>query len=460
MYAITTNSKLPIFQINTHIGYDDDSLGENGEVLCKGDGQGIDGRLFSKEFYEQDGYSPDLITIYVNSMGGDVQQSLDMFTAIVRAKSRTKSVISGFAYSCSGWLPLAADIVEMTTASRWMCHMPYNPKRESERSAFLDSVSDIIATTIADKSGRNNKPKKTKEEILELMKCSTYFTAEQMLENGLIDKMTSPSGKTIKVVEPEKYNIMNFVEIKSYYKENQKALNYFLQTIKNDKVMFPKVVNRINENKVVNVALTADAGEDAVVDAISRIENKFNAVNIEKAELEVKVNALNKSGEDLQERMKAMQSKIKNDEDMMASDKIAMDKMKQEYENMTAENKLMKDKIKAQEDNAAAEAINIAKEKATNLVKLHSHKFSASNKSELDSTIKVWEDMAAENFERTKVQLEAIAVNMKTPTPVFNSNGEDNRPDAGDGSAAYYRAMNKKIREEKAASLRLSTGRE
>src|ERR1017187_5746488 len=143
MYVIAPNSKNPIFQINQHIGFDDDKM-ENGVVVEKGEGQGIDGRIFSREFFEVDSTSPDQITTYTNSMGGDVQQSLDMFTAISRSKSRTKGIIAGFAYSCSGWIPLASDVVEMTTNSRWMCHMPYNPENPEEKSDFMDSVVDII----------------------------------------------------------------------------------------------------------------------------------------------------------------------------------------------------------------------------------------------------------------------------------------------------------------------------
>src|ERR1022692_1632284 len=122
MYVIDQYGKKPIFQINQHIGFDDDVENEDGTIE-KGDGQGIDGRVFSKEFFETDILNPDCITLYVNTMGGNVQESLDMLTSVSRVKSKTHSIISGFAYSCGGWIPLGADVVDMNEHASWMCHL-------------------------------------------------------------------------------------------------------------------------------------------------------------------------------------------------------------------------------------------------------------------------------------------------------------------------------------------------
>ena len=112
--------------LNQHIGFDEE------------DGQGICGKTFSREFFEIDSLMPDMIVTYVNSMGGSVEEGFDIFNAIINAKSKTKSVISGFAYSTAGWCILASDVVEAYDYSTWMCHLPFDPTDPNKRSPFLE----------------------------------------------------------------------------------------------------------------------------------------------------------------------------------------------------------------------------------------------------------------------------------------------------------------------------------
>ena len=224
MYVVNPTSKNPIFQINQHIGFDKDVVDEEGKVIQPGDGQGIDGLIFANEVLSLNDADLDEIIFYVNSQGGDVQKSLDMFNAISMSRKKTHAIITGFAYSCAGWIPLAADKVDMVQETgSWMCHMPYNPDNPDEKSQFMDTVVDIISKTIASKSGRNGMPKKTQEEVKQLMKVRTQWDAERMLKEGLIDKIVNASGKVVRL---EKDPItLNKTELNFYYKEYQAAQN-------------------------------------------------------------------------------------------------------------------------------------------------------------------------------------------------------------------------------------------
>lgn len=449
MYVIDQYGKNPIFQINSHIGFDEDSKGENDEIIS-GEGQGIDGKIFSREFFETDALKPDSITVYTNSMGGDVQQSLDMFTAIARAKSRTKGIIAGFAYSCSGWIPLACDIVEMTNNSRWMCHMPYDPTNPEQKSDFLDTVVDIIATTISDKSGRNGKPKKTKEQILDMMKKKTYLTSEQMYNEGLIDKMVTPSGKLIKQ-EPyvsAMYNSGNIdsKQIKTFYKINQVALNQFLNNKTSKKMSYPKIVNRLNAMKAVNFSLTEDSDESEIIAAIARVENKLNAVNIEKVELSEKLDAANSLTIDREKRLKEMESKAKDSETKAAEDKAAYDKMCMNLENMEADNKVMKEKIVNFEKDATTIDTANKKEKAKNLVAGYAIKFATENKEDREKVITMWEEKALNDFDGAKLLLDSIATRIKFPRPE-DSNKSNNS--SNEGKSAMQLLEEKRVASNK-----------
>lgn len=426
MYVIDQYGNSPIFQINNHIGFDDDVKGENGEIILKGDGQGIDGRMFSREFFETDALRPNEIITYTNSMGGDVQQSLDMFTAIARAKSRTKSIIAGFAYSCAGWIPLAADFVEMTTNSRWMCHMPYNPKSPDEHSEFLDTVVDIIATTIADKSGRNGKPKKTKSQIIDMMKNETYLTAKQMYDEGLINEIITPSGLVVNsdIETNVDFNYKNFKEIKTFYKQKQSVLNNFLNHKTSTKMAkFPSIVNRLNavKSKGVSFNLSDDASEEEIVASIAKMENRLNAVNIEKTEMEddykTKLAAANSVSMDREKRIKELESEAKNAKDEMEKEKAAKDSMTAKCSELeTAMNKIKAENEDFKKKDSDAES-KLKREKAENLVKQYDLRISATNKEEKDKAINKWIEKAVNDYEGTELMLDSIATKIKFPRP-------------------------------------------
>lgn len=459
MYVIDQHGNSPIFQINNHIGFDDDIKGENGEVILKGDGQGIDGRIFSREFFETDALRPNEIVTYTNSMGGDVQQSLDMFTAIARAKSRTKSIIAGFAYSCAGWIPLAADFVEMTTNSRWMCHMPYNPQSPDEHSEFLDTVVDIIATTIADKSGRNGKPKKTKSQIIDMMKNETYLTAKQMYDEGLINSIITPSGLVVNsdVETNVDFNYKNFKEIKTFYKQRQTVLNNFLNhKTSTNMTKFPNIVNRLNsvKSKGVTFNLSDDADESEIISAIAKMENRLNAVNIEKEEsertLNEKLTAANSVSMEREKRLKEVESEAKNAKDEMEAEKKAKDAMTAKCSELeTAMNKVKaeNDAFK-QKDNETE--MKLKREKAENLVKQYDLRISATNKEEKEKAINKWIEKAVNDYEGTELMLDSIAVKIKFPRPEDGSAVNKIK----EGESAMDR-LEKQRREKLAANRKL-----
>lgn len=441
MYVIDQTGKTPIFQINNHIGFDADVKDEKGVVIYPGDGQGIDGRMFSREFIETDALRPDEITTYTNSMGGDVQQSLDMFTAIARAKSRTKSVIAGFAYSCAGWIPLAADFVEMTTNSRWMCHMPYNPNNPEEKSDFLETVVDIIATTISDKSGRNGKPKKSKQQIIDMMKNETYLTAKQMYDEGLINSITTPSGLTINpdIETNVDFDFKNFKEIKTFYKTRQTVLNNFLNHKITDKMAkFPSIVNRINAVKAKGLAfnLSDDADENEMLSAIAKMDNHLRAVNIEKEDLSEKLIAANSVSMDREQRLKEVQSDVENKERMLKEEKAAKDAMSAKCAEFETAINLVKTENENFKSKEAANALLVKKEKAKNLVNQYDLRISASTKEEKDEAVNMWIEKAVNDFDGTKLMLDSIAVKIKFPRPEDKAENLSKESTAGESAMA------------------------
>jgi len=430
MYVINELSKNPIFHINQHIGFDKDILGEDGSLVQEGDGQGIDGIVFANEVLSyNDNQGVQELIFYINSQGGDVQRSLDMFNAISMSKQRTHAIITGFAFSCAGWIPLAADKVDMVEETgRWMCHMPYNPENPDEKSQFMDEVVDIISKVIANKSGRNGKPKKSQDEVKRLMKEKTYWDAERMLEEGLIDRVVNASGKVLRF---EKDPItLNKSELNFYYKEYQSALNKEIQnkiqTQKTNIMPFPKVVNRLNviskDKTGIGFNLTDDASEEVIVDAIARLENRLRAMNDDMMDKEKIVLDSKKLGEDLKNELEE-KKKMADDKEKEAKDAMCQyNSMKEAYDKMELENKEMKEKEEARNKEIVAADLKFRTERATNFISklVDSKRIGATETMTFDEVKTYLTNKAIEKFEDVATQFPNIE-RISAPRPKFQT---------------------------------------
>ena len=382
MYVTNPDSKTPIFQINQHIGDDKDVVDDEGKVISEGDGMGIDGRVFADEVLSYNDSDVDKLIFYTNSQGGDVQKSLDMFNAISMSKRKTHAIITGFAFSCAGWIPMAADKVSMVRETgRWMCHMPYNPENPEEKSQFMDEVVDIIAGTISAKSGRNGKVRKTKEEIKKLMREKTYWDAERMYKEGLIDEIVEASGKVIRMVNDP--ITLNKTELNFFYKEYQVAQNKFvaeetkiIQPKKNNKMAYEKIVNRLKQidKKALgfSVSLSDDANEDAIMDVIVRLDNRLRAMNDDMMDKEEEGKKIildsKKLGEDLKNKMDEKEKEAAELKKKANNSECEYNKLKEAHDKMELENKSMKEE-KEKADNLAKENdLKARKDRAINYV--------------------------------------------------------------------------------------------
>jgi ATP-dependent protease ClpP protease subunit len=427
-YAINPYSEEPIFQINEHIGYDEE------------DGQGIDGVKFSREVFEIDSLQPKLITFYHNCYGGDIKQGYDMLNAIINAKSKTKSIIAGFCYSTDGWLALSTDRVEVYDYSTWMCHLPYDPKNIDKKDELIIIVAKRIATVISAKSGRNGKPKKTPEEILDMMTKKTYYTAEDMYNNGLCDIVLNSNNKKISLS-----NLEDSKEIKKNYKEYQVLFNKLLPNNNNDNInnntmAYEKLVNKINKTAELNQhvgSLAEGSDETAIVAQWANLENAYNFQNKENVRIQKELDevrlqnkVLNDSQEENQKRMKEMQ----NSNDSMTNE-IA--ELKDKYNLMCSEKTAMDNKAKE-------DALKILTDNATKLINKH---VGVGRIKDEEGIKNKWIEKAVTNYDDTELLLDSMQMNMHVPKPV--NLGNDAQPQTGTSASDKYRLANReRIKKE------------
>lgn len=130
----------------------------------------------------------DEITLYINSPGGSVQDGLALYDALRLVKAPIKTVATGMAASMGAVLFLAGDKREMLPHSKLMIHDPsfgslnLGGKKSAEVRQLLDDLNncrELIASIIAKRSG------KSIDEIFEVTKNDTYYTAHEALKWGL-----------------------------------------------------------------------------------------------------------------------------------------------------------------------------------------------------------------------------------------------------------------------------------
>lgn len=163
---------------------------------------GIDSQEFIKEF---NALTAKTIHLRVDSGGGDIFSARAIKTAIMQHKSKVIAHIDGLAASAASFLVMGADEVEIVDGGFMMIHNAlsfldvfgyFNLKAIEDLIESLDkekSLQEKINQTIANDYAK--KTGKTAEEYLSLMDAETWFTADEALENGLVDRVYN--GETV-----------------------------------------------------------------------------------------------------------------------------------------------------------------------------------------------------------------------------------------------------------------------
>ena len=157
---------------------------------------GIDHLEFVKEFNAIDA---ETIHLRVDSDGGDIFAARTIKTAIMQHKANVIGHVDGIAASAASFLLMGCDEIEIVDGGFLMIHNALSLIdilgffNIDELSGLIDSLSkernlhtkinETIANDYAKRSGVDIK------EVLQWMKNETWFTAEEALENKLVDRV-------------------------------------------------------------------------------------------------------------------------------------------------------------------------------------------------------------------------------------------------------------------------------
>jgi hypothetical protein len=243
-YTIDELADEPIMLIDKHIGID-----EAGNI-------GVLGDQFANELLALDGMGKKRIQVWINSVGGNVMDGMNIYNAILRTKTKVDTYNVGVAASTAGWIFLAGRKRYMNDYAILMMHKPYLESGTEDRGleAFTNSITTMIS----------NRCSKSYDEVSNMMSEESWLNADECMQYGMCDEITK-SGDMNK----RRLSSMSARDAWSYA---NKILNSSL-----NKTKMIKVTNKLG--------LVQDASEDSVCEAISAIENKAAEVknNLEAA---------------------------------------------------------------------------------------------------------------------------------------------------------------------------------
>ncbi len=129
----------------------------------------------------------DVVNLRIDSPGGDVFAAQAISTAIKQLGAKVIAHIDGLAASAATIIACACDEVVMADGAMYMIHngwtVAYGNRHDFAKVAdLLEKIDGTIAETYATRSGKDH------DEMAALMDAETWFTADEAIEAGLVDR--------------------------------------------------------------------------------------------------------------------------------------------------------------------------------------------------------------------------------------------------------------------------------
>jgi len=137
----------------------------------------------------------DKITVFINSLGGDVFDGLAIYNELKNHPARVTTHVNGVAASAASIIAMAGRKVIMGEGSFLMIHKAWSVAiGNSDDMLKLAGDLEIIDSQLAEIYSR--KSGKPAAEIMEMMRAETWLTADMALESKLADKAIKTDPKS------------------------------------------------------------------------------------------------------------------------------------------------------------------------------------------------------------------------------------------------------------------------
>lgn len=127
------------------------------------------------------------LEVLINSGGGDVMAGTEIYTMLREYTGKVLIKIQSFAASAAAVIAMAGES-EMSPVAQLMIHnvssYAAGDNRDMEHMAqVLENANRALASAFTAKTG------KSEAEVLDLMAKETWFTAEQAVKEGFVDRV-------------------------------------------------------------------------------------------------------------------------------------------------------------------------------------------------------------------------------------------------------------------------------
>lgn len=154
----------------------------------------VSAKSFVAEFKAVLEQNPSTINIRINSPGGDVADATAIFNTIQAVKDRVVVHVDGWALSAASMIAMAGRETRMADTGLLMLHNP--------RTFVMGEADDFQAAIDMLKKGKSAllkaytvKSGKSEAKISALMDVTTWLTAEEASDLGLIDTVVEADGE-------------------------------------------------------------------------------------------------------------------------------------------------------------------------------------------------------------------------------------------------------------------------
>ena len=136
----------------------------------------------------------EVLTLYINSPGGDVFEARAIMAALSRFDGKTVAQIDSLCASAATSIALACNEVHMAEGALFMIHNASGAVW-GDKTAMRDTADLLQKVELSIITDYTQKTGKTDAEIAALMDAETWMTAQEALANGFIDSVTNPKSK-------------------------------------------------------------------------------------------------------------------------------------------------------------------------------------------------------------------------------------------------------------------------
>lgn len=128
------------------------------------------------------------LVLEINSGGGSVFAGFEMYSVLRASGVRTRAEIQSLAASAASTLAMGCGEVWISPVAEMMIHLP-STCTEGDRNEHRQSIHvlDTIAESILNGYEAKSGGKRSREELSRMMQASTWLTAQEALDAGLVD---------------------------------------------------------------------------------------------------------------------------------------------------------------------------------------------------------------------------------------------------------------------------------